>query len=409
MPSHPRRFFLSFLFFALAAGAAAGERADIMIVNGLDQEIVSFRVKYSTPYAEPRHSSSHIFLPPGQDYRVGVQGVILPERILIDLAEKTYDFADLSGLKPDKEMRIEAVHEDGLPRLRRLDAGDAEAAGVEIDYLTDANLTNVVDRDFLTSAGTWEEVRELVAETVNGMRGRLGAAETFDLEAGPIWNQAYAESRCPEVVEEWNGENGVFARWTGQWRTTIPDEMSVCVCVKGTAGLAETFFLEDLGWGKTWYFPVFWKEWFGVARVQAMDNDDPEEGIGIDLRFKLPAAERETMLDDLMSDLRVDGFRLGRFRMETWDSEKEERVEVELDFHEGDKDKYDAQDEMQAALFAAYGDSDFVKAAATWVGEETFEKAKNGEELPAEQGVLLMFSGGIFEALFVPDGRDLMR
>ena len=52
------------LIFALVAGAgvAAGERVDIMIANGLDQEIVSFRVRYSTPYAGPRHTSSHIFL-----------------------------------------------------------------------------------------------------------------------------------------------------------------------------------------------------------------------------------------------------------------------------------------------------------------------------------------------------------
>ena len=338
-----------------------------------------------------------------------MQGVILPERILIDLADKTYDFADLSGLNPAKEMRIEVVHEEGRPRLRHLDAEDAEAAGIEIGYLTDANRPNAVDRDFLTGIGNWEEVRDLVSEAVNDGRDRLGEAQNFELEAGPIWNQEHAESRCPEVVEEWNEENDGEAHWTGQWRTTIPGEMSVCNCARETAGLAETLFEEDIGWGKTWYFPLFWKEWFGAARIQAMDNDDPEAGIGIDLRFSLPGDGRDAMLGDLLSDLRADGFRPWRFRMRTWDGEKEESDEIELAFHEGDKDKYDAQDEMQSALFAAYDDSRLVEATAIWVKDETFEKARNNEEPPAERGVLLMFSRGIFEAVFVPDGRALIQ
>jgi hypothetical protein len=173
--------------------------------------------------------------------------------------------------------------------------------------------------------------------------------------------------------------------------------------------LADTLFEEDLGWGKTWYFPLVWKERFGTARVQAMDKDDAGEGIGIDLRFSLPGDGRDGMLDDLMSDLRVDGFRPWWFRLETWDGEKGERGEVEFAFHEGDKDKYDAQDELQAALFAAYNEASLVKAAAAWVREETFEKARNAEEPPAEQGVLLMFSRETFEAVFVPDGREFWR
>jgi len=42
------------------------------------------------------------------------------------------------------------------------------------------------------------------------------------VEAGPIWNQSDAEKKCPQVAQE-NG--GV---WTGQWRTTVPGRMSVC-------------------------------------------------------------------------------------------------------------------------------------------------------------------------------------
>ncbi len=43
-----------------------------------------------------------------------------------------------------------------------------------------------------------------------------------DLEAGPLFNQAEAERRCPAVCSP--------GRWNGQWRTTVPGRMSVCAC-----------------------------------------------------------------------------------------------------------------------------------------------------------------------------------
>jgi hypothetical protein len=45
---------------------------------------------------------------------------------------------------------------------------------------------------------------------------------TLDVEAGPIWNQADAQTKCPEIAKA----NG--AVWDGQWRTTVPARMSVC-------------------------------------------------------------------------------------------------------------------------------------------------------------------------------------
>lgn len=47
---------------------------------------------------------------------------------------------------------------------------------------------------------------------------------TFDIPAGPIWNQHDANHRCPAVCRNYRG------RWTGQWRTTIPGQMSICQC-----------------------------------------------------------------------------------------------------------------------------------------------------------------------------------
>jgi len=45
---------------------------------------------------------------------------------------------------------------------------------------------------------------------------------TIALEAGPIWNQADAQQKCPQVAKANGGT------WNGQWRTTVPGRMSVC-------------------------------------------------------------------------------------------------------------------------------------------------------------------------------------
>lgn len=51
---------------------------------------------------------------------------------------------------------------------------------------------------------------------------RAPARFTRQLEVGPIWNQADAETKCRRAADASNG------RWTGQWRTTTPGVMSVC-------------------------------------------------------------------------------------------------------------------------------------------------------------------------------------
>jgi len=45
---------------------------------------------------------------------------------------------------------------------------------------------------------------------------------TRDVNAGPIWNQRDAESKCPAVAAAQGGQ------WTGQWRTKVKGKMSVC-------------------------------------------------------------------------------------------------------------------------------------------------------------------------------------
>lgn len=50
----------------------------------------------------------------------------------------------------------------------------------------------------------------------------LAQSRTVNLEAGPIWSQVDAQSKCPGVAK---ANDGV---WTGQWQTTVPGRMSVC-------------------------------------------------------------------------------------------------------------------------------------------------------------------------------------
>ena len=50
----------------------------------------------------------------------------------------------------------------------------------------------------------------------------LAQSTKVEVEAGPIWSQADAERKCPEVAK---AQGGV---WTGAWRTTVPGQMSVC-------------------------------------------------------------------------------------------------------------------------------------------------------------------------------------
>jgi hypothetical protein len=48
------------------------------------------------------------------------------------------------------------------------------------------------------------------------------APRTRMVNAGPIWSQQDAQTKCPVAAYAVNG------RWTGQWRTTREGQMSVC-------------------------------------------------------------------------------------------------------------------------------------------------------------------------------------
>ena len=383
------------LLGALCGISAAGERCDIFYENRLEEEIVHIRVKFSTPYDEPRYSSSQVNLPPGGKYRIGIQGTTLPEIIIIDLALKSLVFDDLSGIHPTNDMCLAVVHEDGAPRLRRLDT-EGKAEGGENEYLTAPNRPNAVDKDSVLAVKTLDELGTLIEEQIEESRESLGELEKFSVEAGPIWNHGHALERCPEVAREWSEENDREARWTGHWRTTAWNEMSVCECMTGTAGEDETVRYEDEGWGGRAYFPVFWKEWFGVGSVS--EREAAEGMTPVAMRFRLPESGAPAMLEELFEDLRVDGFRPLRFSLRA--EELNDGEETEVDFLKRKDDKWDAHDFIMEALTNAYAGQ--LKGSVAWVEDEVFEKHLAGERDSKTRGVLCTFTGNTFEAIFVP-------
>jgi hypothetical protein len=75
----------------------------------------------------------------------------------------------------------------------------------------------------------------------------LAAAPSFavDVNAGPIWNNDDAQTKCPQVC-------GGRANWDGNWRTTEFGRNSVCAC-RAAAGAPQQSFsgAQSVGFSST--------------------------------------------------------------------------------------------------------------------------------------------------------------
>jgi rubredoxin len=80
--------------------------------------------------------------------------------------------------------------------------------------------------------GDWRTTRPGMSECdIAGGRGGGGSSKHYGwVEAGPIWNQMDAERKCPDAARRAGGV------WDGQWRTTRPGEMSECELSGGRGG-----------------------------------------------------------------------------------------------------------------------------------------------------------------------------
>ena len=68
----------------------------------------------------------------------------------------------------------------------------------------------------------------LVTSTAVLSFSSAASAGMRDIGAGPIWNKADAQAKCPNVCRNVRGE------WRGQWRTVVYRKNSVCGCFKWT-------------------------------------------------------------------------------------------------------------------------------------------------------------------------------
>lgn len=75
-----------------------------------------------------------------------------------------------------------------------------------------------------TWTGQWRTTRpgQMSVCDIAGARGGGHNGKDRWREAGPIWNQVDADRKCPKVARDAGG------KWTGQWKTTRPGQMSVC-------------------------------------------------------------------------------------------------------------------------------------------------------------------------------------
>ena len=76
------------------------------------------------------------------------------------------------------------------------------------------------DSGYATPTGASVETSQPTQELV-----LLTIPKSFDADAGPIWNNDEAPSKCPTTCSAY------AATWNGQWKTTVPGQMSVCGCV----------------------------------------------------------------------------------------------------------------------------------------------------------------------------------
>ncbi|MDL2307762.1 hypothetical protein LJC48_07055 [Desulfovibrio sp. OttesenSCG-928-C06] len=329
--------FLITLVFG-AHTALAAERSDITLSNNLDEPIINVKILYDTPYDETRPSKSEVVILPERSYRLGIQGVTYPTQIILYLPTTSYEFPDLSAIGPEKTMHLEVAYENGVPYLVMADEPEKKARGIERKLFFPDSGDYAVDRDFLTDCKTIFDVRDLLNETAQ--------------EAG--------------------GDDGM----------EIQGRMQAMEAFDGV---------------QTLYFPVAWtSDYAGYASVIFEGPDGAADNLVINVYVPLINDTPAKTIDDLMSDLRVDGYRPARFEYRLANESKD------IEFLEGDGDKYDDQDAIQEILDAAIAEDDLMEAGVLWVQEDAFEKMKETDSRPEAPVVFVRVTQNLFQAKFIP-------
>jgi hypothetical protein len=78
-------------------------------------------------------------------------------------------------------------------------------------------------------------------DLVGHLRPAGGLNDPQDVNAGPIFSNQQAQQVCPGVCTKAN------ANWNGQWKTTVPSQMSVCGCLPWGSITTRSRFLDFTG------------------------------------------------------------------------------------------------------------------------------------------------------------------
>ncbi len=68
----------------------------------------------------------------------------------------------------------------------------------------------------------------------------------IDIPAGPIWNQDDAQEKAPKIAAAHQG------KWTSNWKTVVPNEMSVVEVELDVANAGKNEFVTDVLAGPIW-------------------------------------------------------------------------------------------------------------------------------------------------------------
>ncbi|MDL2290606.1 mannan-binding lectin [Desulfovibrio sp. OttesenSCG-928-F20] len=134
------------------------------------------------------------------------------------------------------------------------DGGSSELREIKIDV----GLMLFTFTNMSALAGLSSPTLELIFDADNrphltlvdkpGQTGSDSEDESFDLPAGPIWDNEHAKERCPQVLEEWLVANpGKEARWNGNWATVESGRMSVCGITVSSGGRAIPSLINIVG------------------------------------------------------------------------------------------------------------------------------------------------------------------
>lgn len=387
---------LALIFGLFFAPARAGERLDFLFDNETEFEITEIVIDMEQESGAPRRSSSFVNMQPGAGYRIGIQGVVKALRIRLTTVAGVFDFGDLSAFADEEALVLRLAAGDGRGVFLDEDGG-AKAVGTDSAFITPYSCGYAVDWLQALNATDLDDIRDLLAERVDETGNER---EQRELEAGPIWNNDHAKTRCPEVADEWNAnrDDGTPpVRWTGNWVTTVPGEMSVCGCESG--GVSADDLLFSFGDGEKTGYTAAFGETYGMGFVEPVSPGSDEWAISVQF-----GADGGAALESVFDTLLRHGGRPLVSNLERRSGD----WEPPSNWLESGDGPVIAFEKLLAAYVDAREDGTLRDYSVLIVSEGTFQEALKGEDISPAPAFMVMCGGMTVRIVKTPDCSELV-